>query len=299
MRYVLFLCCALLVGACEENMSGYYDHYGEYHPDAGENRGIFTSDSKLQGSANLNLAPAPNMVIMPGVPARFSLVKEEPAEMAQGATLLDIATRDNQPHVVTLSLGNIIVPEAYQIGPFTEVVGLLNLGVGGVPYYVEVDYIEGTQFSLATNRLQFHAIFRTVFGGTIAMPPGMTVPPYSVGASLSSDVVAHGRQPQRTLTHAGTIANPALGVAPNNFDGYWIIPAFAKSFKVVAVPQTSQLLIHFTSLALGSGDIVRYPIAAPAAADYPIPSTAQYIIVENTSVAANVQAYSIIFELAL
>jgi len=298
MRCVLLLCCALFFGACEGNMSGYTDHFGDYHPDGGENLGIFASDSKLQGHADLNLSPAPNMIFTPGVPARFPLVREVPAEMAQGATLLDLSTRDNRPHIVTVAMGNLIEPTEYQVGPFTEVVAVLNIGIGGVPYYAEVDYVEGMQFSLAVNRLQFHAIFRTVFGGTIAPPPGLTIPPYSVGASVSSDVVAHGRQPQRTLTHAGNFANPALPVAPGGNDGVWIIPAFAKSFRVVALPGNSQLSVSLATVALGN-TIAIYPVVAPAVQDYPIPATAHYIIVENTSAVSAVQAYSVIFELAL
>lgn len=277
-------------------MSGFTDEYGEYHSDA--NLGLFHGDSKLQGNAQLNLSPAPNMIINPGVPARFPMVREDQAEMAQAVTLLDLATRDNQPHVVTLSLGNIVQPVEYQVGPFTEVVGLMSLGIGGAAYYAEVDYCENVQFSLSVNRLQFQAVYRTVFGGTIAPPPGLTIPPYNVGASASSDVVAHGRQPQRTLTHAGTLVNPALPVAPGGLDGVWIIPPFAKSFRVVALPENSQMMIYLATASLGN-QIARYPVVAPALQDYPVPSTAHYIYVENTSQANTVWAYSIIFDLAL
>jgi len=279
------------------DMAGYVDHFGEWHEED-VNQGIFRGDSKLQGNADLILAPAPALIVTPAVPARFPMIRESQATMAQAATLIDLATRDNQPHVVTASLGGLVQPVEYQVGPFTEVVALLNLGIGGAAYYAEVDYVENMQFSLAVNRLQLLAVFRTVFGGAIAPPPGQTIPPYSVGASVASDVVAHGRQPQRTLTHAGTVVAPALAVAPGGGDGVWVIPPFAKSFRVVAQPENSQMMIYLATVALGN-QIAHYPVVAPALQDYPIPSTAHYVYVENTSLVNTVRSYSLIFELAL
>lgn len=279
------------------DMAGYVDHFGEWHEE-GANLGIFKSDSKLQGNADLVLAPAPALIVTPGVPARFPMIRESQVTMAQAATLIDLATRDNQPHVVTASLGGLVQPVEYQVGPFTEVVALLNLGIGGAAYYAEVDYAENVQFSLAVNRLQLLAVFRTVFGGAIAPPPGTTIPPYSVGASVASDVVAHGRQPQRTLTHAGTAPAPALPAGPAAIDAVWIIPPFAKSFRVVAEPDNSQLIVYLATVALGNV-IAQYPVVAPALQEYPIPSTAHYVYVENTSLVNTVRSYSLIFELAL
>ena len=167
--------CALLLGCTYEtnyygvsdagcgvaDMPGYTDHFGEYHEDAG--LGIFKSESKLQGNAELSLMPPPALVPF-WVGLRFPLIKEDPPAMAHAATLIDLMTRDGLPHVVTLSFGNISPERVIGGGPFTELVALLNIGIGGISYYAEVDVLEGVQYSLATNRLQAHLVYR--------MPPG-------------------------------------------------------------------------------------------------------------------------------
>lgn len=272
------------------DMGGYYDELGEWRG-TDPNRGVFRSDSKLQGNATLVLAPAPALVPLPPA-ARFPFLKEDLPAMAQGQVLIDLATRDNQPRVVTLSFGKITTQQIVPAGPFTEVVAALNIGIGGVAYYTEVDVVEGVQYSLAINRLQATLVYRIPFGGG-AIPA--TPPTSDVGVSASSGAIAHGRTPQRTYTHAGTVFTPA--VAPGVLDAPWIIPPFAKAFRVVALPANSQLDVNLYTVT-GANIVANYPVVAPALQEYPIPSTAYYVGVQNASAVNNVWMYSLIFELA-
>jgi len=308
MRVFVVLCAVLLGCTYETNnycgdgladggvgdMPGYTDEFGTYH-ETEPNQGIFRSDSKLQGQAQLTLAPAPAMVPLPAWIPRFPLIREDSPAMAMGQTLIDLGTKDGQPHVVTLSFGKTVPSPIAAVGPWTEAVAVINLGIGGAAYYAEVDIIEGVQFSLAVNRLQVHVVYRVPPGGGAVPVP---VPTADIGASASSDVIAHGRQPQRTYTHAGSLMVPAIAAGVGTNDGPWIIPPFAKAVRVVPTPVNAQVNLVFMTLT-GINVPAIYPVVAPATQEYPIPSSAYMVNVQNMHAVNSVYAYNLIFELAL
>jgi len=310
MRYIVLAVVAFLAVGCEyENnyyygvsdagygvgdMAGYTDEFGEYH-ETEPNQGIFSADSKLQGQAQLSLAPAPALIPIPGFPVpRLPFIRESVATMNMGATLIDLATKDNKPHVVTLSFGKTITTPLVAAGPFTEVVAVINMGIGGTAYYAEVDVVEGLEFSLAVNRMQVTVVYCVPYGGGAVPVPAPTV---NVGVSVSSDVIAHGRQPQRTIIQAGTIAAPAIAPGPLTNGVLFIIPSFSKAFKAVAVPLASQYNITLATVT-GANAVGGYAVVAPATQEYPIPSGAYWAVAQNAGLAAIVN-YALIFDLAL
>lgn len=260
------------------DMPGYTDEWGEYHET--ENLGIFKPGAKLHGNATLVLqAPPP----VPVAPDPWPFVFDTPAR-AGAVTLIDVATRDELPHVFTISLGALGGPPPEDGGNNeSEVVAVLDIGIGGLNFQAEVDFIWGTQFSLAASRLQLHAVNRLTPG------TGTLVSPFTrqVGASLSTGVVAHGRQPQRTWAYSGNLL--AAGYH------YWYVPTFAKSFRVVAYENNIQMNVMVFGSAGNS--LAEYPLVAYPSVDIPVQSNARTIRIEPTN--ANLNVYAVIWELAL
>jgi len=250
----------------------------------------FTRDSKLQGQSILQLQPAP---AAPVAPDPWPFVWQTPG-YNQAIELISVQTVNNVPQVMTISLGAIGSGEFTPVGGAptpTEVVAILELGIGGIAYRVEMDFMNGVQFSVAANRLKLNALYRVLPGwpGAIPTPP----PTYNAGAALGIGVVAHGRQPQRTLTHQGTVGVPALAIGALE---RWGIPPFSKSFKVVAIPNNSTLQIDPYNNFIPSAD---YALLAYPTVDLPLPNDSRNLLVTNTSIIANVTGYRIIFDLAL
>lgn len=276
--------CAAPVDGGVTDMPGYTDELGEYH-ETEANQGIFRYDSKLQGVATLLLQQPP---AAPAAGAPWPNVMETPAR-AGAQTLIDLATRDGQPHVVSVSLGNVGPQVSFNpMGPAyqPEVVAILDIGVGvGFTVQVEVDFIQGLQFSLECSRLQLHAVYRELPG---AAPVAAPFPTIQVGASVASGTLAHGRQPQRTLGSTNVMAPAALQL--------WMIPLFAKSLRVAALPNN---ITPTVSLADPAGaNAVQYPIAAFPSADLPIPNGTVLVSYQNTSLINDIER-RLIFELAL
>ena len=266
------------------DMSGYHDQDGEWHDESGPS--IFKEGAKFQGNAQLVLQPAaaPTAGVWNNI---WPHVMDTPAR-ASAQTLIDISTKDGEPHVVTLSLGFVgRAPVGELVNPAVEVVGVLDVGIGGLSFQAEVDFVQGTQFSLAASRLQLHAIYWRVYGNPV-VAIGAPVPTVQVGASLSTGVIAHGRQPQRTLTRRN-------GPAAGNNDA-WFIPTFAKSLRVVCVPANLQLYEQFWSNAFQLTD---YQTVAYPSADLPIPNGSDTFVVANPNLQGRPDHYSLIWELAL
>jgi hypothetical protein len=99
------------------------------------------------------------------------------------------------------------------------------------------------------------------------------------------------------LTKGNNIfAGPTPALIPGQFET-WYVPQFAKSFRVVAFPNNSQMQFSLASLISGTPSAVYNTVAYPSA-DLPVTNGAFLVIVQNTGL-ANVQAYSMIFELNL
>ena len=295
MRHIVLLLAVLLASGCEyeNNYYGFSDAGAvESGTDEDEMAGIWTNESKLFGQGVLALQAAPAAPVGVGVPWPF--VKDTPA-MQGSQTFLDLATADNRPHVVTLSfalVGQRPIPTP--LNPGDEVVALINMGVGGLATYAEVDVTQGTQLSLAINRMQVAFVYRSI-PNSVAVP--VPAPTYTVGASAATGIIAHGRQPQRTYTKGYfNAANPALllGGAAD----WWVVPPFAKSFKIVAIPNNSQINLIIGAIGAAFPGVARYNFVAYPSVDLPIPSGSYLIGLANVGV-ADVETYSLIFDLAL
>ena len=264
------------------DMPGYTDAFGDYH-ETEPNQGSFKSDSKLQGNAILTLQPAP---AAPAAGQPWPLVINTPAR-AGAQALLDLATRDGMPHVITIAMGFVGPPPAVAIGGggnYPEIVALLEIGIGGIMIHAEIDFIDGFSFSMACSRLQLLAVYRLVPGGALVG----TAETVQVGASVSTGTVAHGRQPQRTLASLVDLAPAANEV--------FIAPAFTKSMRVASVPNnTTPTVILWNNNGL---QIASYPIAGFPSADLPVPNDTRLISYNNTALAADTDR-RIICELAL
>ena len=233
---------------------------------------IFFDDDKLQGSA--------------------LLILDQPA-----VALVDVRTRDHKPHVITVSLGQMIAqppaPIAVGVVDDQETVALLEIGVGGVPFLAEVDYVVGAQFSLVANTLRVSAVYRRNTLPGVA--PGGTVPSYNAGASVSSDAVAIGMPPQRTLGYHNFFAKLASGATAT-----YTIPKFAKYLTVMANPANAQMDITFLNNQ-GVG-MATFPAVGFPTNKVRIPNGAVQVLVTNSSAApfaVSIPSYYLIFDLAL
>jgi hypothetical protein len=278
-------------------MSGYaQDHWGndELAEDAGPGRGtdsVFTEESMLQGSDTLTLVRGP---VPAGGGGAGVLTNFPDVDSSQGGkTLINIATRGSVPQVVTVSMARLGgVPPLMFGNPLAEVVGVLEIGIGGLLFRAEVDFVDGVQFSLAVSSLRITAVYRTLPGDASAFLAG-DLPTVQVGASVAVGSIAHGRAPQRTLTSV-----TALAVNPAGGGEIWNVPRFAKSFRVSARPAASVLTLLFLGTTGGGGATAATVLAFPSA-DMPVPSDAYSIFIQNKGAAALSPGYSLIFDLAL
>jgi hypothetical protein len=298
MRYIVLAVVLFFSVGCEYETNYYYgDSDGGVAEAATDSEGedmasIWTPGSKIFGNASLTLQAAPAAIPLAGPIVLWPFIRDTPA-MQGSQTILDLSTIDNQPHVATLTfVVSVARPAPAITAQSDEVVALINMGVGGLQTQVEVDVVQGTTLSLPVNRVQVHLVYRNV-PNSVAVP--VPAPTYNVGAAVSTGTVAHGRQPQRTLTKATNGGVPAL--APG-LGEYWFVPAFAKSFKVVANPNTASLLVSLVPVFIGSVPLAQYPMVAYPTADLIIPSGSYFVVVQNTGL-ANVTSYSLVFDLSL
>lgn len=296
MRYIVLAVTLFLAVGCEYENNYYYGFSDagavEAATDEDEMAGIWTSDSKIFGNASLTLQAAPNAIPLAGPIVLWPFIRDTPA-MQGSQTVLDLATADSQLHVATLTfVVTAARPPVSILAPSDEVVALINMGIGGLQTQVEVDVVQGTTFSLPVNRIQVHLVYREV-PNSMAVP--VPAPTYNVGAAVSTGTVAHGRQPQRTLTKTSNGAVPAL--VPGMGE-YWLVPVFAKSFRVVAHPNNASLLIFLAPIAIGSVPLADYAMVAYPTVDLVVPSGSYFVVVQNTGI-VNVESYSLVFDLAL
>jgi hypothetical protein len=271
MRYVLLLCAVLCGCEYETNYyggsdagcgavdMGYHDEFGDYHEDA--SLGIFKPESKLQGHENLVMDAPP-------------------------LALLDVETVGNVPQLISISMGNSgILNQTLGAIPASEVVAILELGLGGGLFTAEIDMIRGQQLSLVASRLRVNMQFRRI-NGAAALP--VPAPTWEVGASVAQGVIAHGLPPQRTMGTENALA-AGVGVA-------WPIPAFATRFKVSALPDNSQL--NITVLRVGAAAIQNTPVVAYPTAWIMLPSDAWAVQINNAGLVP-VTGHRVVFELSI
>lgn len=261
---------------------GYTDEFGEYHPESGD-ESIFKSGSKLYGNALLGLQQPPAW----GFGANHLWPRNcfETAARNGAQVLIDVDTKDEKGHVFTVTLGQVAPAWGFPFVVNSELVAVVEIGIGGIMMLTEIDFLIGTQFSIMASHLRVYGVWRIVAGGVFpAADPGV----YQVGAALAPGVIAHGRQPQRTLGKRAS--------APAWTD-LWYIPTFAKSFRVSAAPANSQLIIRVDdSTGASTGD--DHAMVASPTVDIPLNSSAELVSVNNAS-AQLTSDYALVFELAL
>lgn len=265
---VLVALCVLLFG-CAYETNNYYDvgdggviAVDAPHADDGDGMpSIFKPESRMQGHENLTMDAPPQ-------------------------ALIDVETVGNVPQLISLSMGNAgLLNQVLGAIPASEVVAILELGLGGGLFTAEIDMIRGQQISLVASRLRVNMQFRRI-NGAAALP--VPAPTWEVGASVAQGVIAHGLPPQRTLGTENDLA-PGVGVA-------WPIPAFAKRFKVSALPDNAQL--NVTVLRVGAAAIQNTPVVAYPTAWIMLPSDAWAVQINNAGLAA-VTGHRVVFELSL
>lgn len=263
------------------------DHWGHDELDGGKPAGsasVFDETAQISGNDTLSMAQGPA-----ALPANLIWPDVDPQI---GKTLIDLSMRDRAPRVITVTLGQLgmFVGSWGVPWPRAEVVGVMEIGIGGLLFRAEVDFVQGVQFSLAVSKFKFTAVFRTIPGETTAIPsPAPTV---QVGASASIGSLAHGKSPQRTLARA----NWALGLPIGEF---WNVPKFAKSMRATTYAPGFATALGTYLLSTGGAGPCNYVTASPGGIfDYAIPNTAVGVqVVDVAAVPSN--EYSLIFDLAV
>ena len=184
-------------------------HGFEGDDDAGgeQPQGVFTYDSKLQDhQAVVFMAPA--------------------------TELIRVRTVDGLPRAVTVCFATPqqVMANVMGIGATltqAELVGELQMGIGGNTYYAEIDLARGAQFTLAVSSLSVRARYSQFLG---AVPVVGTVVPLDVGAAVAQGVISSNYPPQRTLGNELATVIPAAGGA---LAFPWtMIPTFSRTLRV-------------------------------------------------------------------
>jgi len=147
------------------------------------------------------------------------------------------------PQIWTIAL-SVFVPDL-KVGQFFDVIGEISYGSGGVVQTFDVDWVDGTVFSLPMNAINVRAKWSELATiGGIFPPPGVRI---SVIASRGS--IRHARATKTQffgeIAAGATVQNTF--VAPPVFPG---IPTFAKSVVVTASTAAGAALLYAASTEL-------------------------------------------------
>jgi len=243
-------------------------HSGFYGDDEDAPRGgIFTPESHIQDNITLTLNGG-------------------------ATTLLDVGTVGQVPRMMTVSWG-VIGPRwqnavGIQAG---EVVAALEIGIGGLMFTTDVDMILGQTFSFAASHLKLTARYVSPAGIPLPAPPSSGPPQVKVGASVTEGVIAHGRQPQRTLGDSVLLLPGAAG-------RIWEIPTFAKSFRVVVFPVNANADVEVFDNA--GNPLAIYSVVSFPSEDLPLPNGATNVVFVNPPLSGvNIDMHRLVFELGL
>ena len=202
--------------------------------------------------------------------------------------LINAGVRGGVPRVMGVSLGYAFVPLSSQgnaVAADCETVALITLGIGGTAFQAEVDFVNGTQFSVVAAFVTVKASYREIAGSPTHVKPA----PVTVAASLAMGSLASGVTPQRTLGQDSIIA-------PNAYVVY-NIPAFAKSFRVATQPSAPNLKVWVVRASIVQGTEVN--VVTALSESIPIPNGAYAVWVQNVDAAKNVDQIRLIFDLAI
>lgn len=139
----------------------------------------------------------------------------------EGRSILDIKGDDKQARVVSVSLITQLPPDPlpFLIAPLAGI-ALVEWGNSGVQAQAELDFINGTSFSVPCSFLRINVIRDGVDDA------GFDTATTRYGAFVSYEPLPGGI-PQRTLNNDDSIAGTVFPIAPAGI-GFFIIPRFAK-----------------------------------------------------------------------
>ena len=255
------------------------DHWGDDELDepisSPSQRGIFAADSKLQDSIAV-------------------------VQNAGPIALVDARTKGEVPQLITVNLAATMGALApAKGGPLAanwyEALAIIEYGVGGTAYQVEVDYGVGVQFSMLASRVRIAAEVRDLPG---TQPPNPALAPsLTLGASVGQGVVAVARPPTRTLSYAwpGWAGYMAVGAF---YD--FVVPTFAKSLRIYAhsnVPGGTPVVAADFYGATGA-TVWRTPAAAAPSPEIPLTNDIRTLRVWNTGL-IEIDNLRLVFALSL
>lgn len=183
------------------------------------------------------------------------------------------------PQVWTISLG-IELPKALIQGQIFDVVAQVSFGSGGIIQDFEVDWVEGTIFSLPLNAINVRARWssRALIAG-IFPPKGIRI----------STLIAKGALRHARATFTSFFGNLDPGESVIGFGNvFQPIPAFAKSVVVTPVGPGDAALLYDPASSLSffmnentavPANILNIPgdlLGPTASFKVPIPATARY-----------------------
>jgi hypothetical protein len=191
------------------------------------------------------------------------------------------------PQVWTVSLG-LSLPKPLIQGQIFDVTAQVSFGSGGIVQEFDVDWVEGTMFSLPMNAVNIRARWSDrAFIEGIAPPDGIRI----------SALIAHGGLRHARATFTNFFGLLPVGQSVTFGASFQPIPAFAKS--VIVVPATpgdaANLYAAGSSLSFLMNDNTAAPayilnvpgtfLGPTSSFKVPIPATARYWTFTNGGVA--------------
>jgi len=284
---------AVVIGGCVE-VNNYYDcevvdgggcgmsrgDYAQDHDGTDElledtsspaSTSIFTADSKIQDSIGLTEGAAP-------------------------VTLVEARCKDGAPHLISVNLATPIGEFPIQPGgpppPPAESYAVIEFGVGGTAYQMEVDYGVGVQFAMVASRIKITAVFAKVPSDVVVASSGTRL---QLGASVGQGTVAPTQAPTRTLSYHWFGGGAGLAPGATRF---FTAPMFAKSVIVTAfaaVPGAPVVILQVTDMYNNVNYAV--PLAAFPSVPIPLANNIRSIYVYNNGATA-IYNLQLIYQLA-
>lgn len=183
------------------------------------------------------------------------------------------------PLVWTVSLGfrferDLVAGEAF------DALALVDIGSGGIIQQIEVDWVNGTMFSVPMNALNIKA--RWEAEAFAAVPDGVQI---SVLLSRGAQSPARATRTQPKLVAAGPATSTFTRIPPFA-KSLQILPAFALGSNIADVfASTTTIIFAPNSVAAGGQGAISGDFVFPAGSKIPIPAFAHYWAVSNTAVA--------------
>lgn len=209
---------------------------------------------------------------------------------SESQPLLEAKASDEvaSPMTVTLFTRN-------QVGTITDAVATVGWGTGGVQADAEVDFVNGTVFSVHASFIRITASIRTTIG----------TPSIDLAAMICYGIHPGGLRPQRTISrdvndaNLGDIAVAGVSVASN-------IPTFAHNVQLMqapaaAVAEGAYRLRFFGGVAAVQtfDSLTNSAFGRKAGGPAPIPNMARTITVRNLDAVVALSNIQLLYSLCL